>query len=77
MTTELQERERERERESNGADESVCGEWEEGPEPQVVQDKRRFPLNKETVKNSFVLKQVCAGARLDASAHAGLSVTRC
>lgn len=41
----------------------------EGPEPQVAQDKRRFPLNKETVKNSFVCKQVCTGARSDVHAR--------
>ncbi len=27
--------------------------------PQVAQDKRCFPLNKETVKNTFVSAQVC------------------
>lgn len=27
--------------------------------PQVAQDKRCFPLNKETVKNTFVGEQVC------------------
>lgn len=29
-------------------------EVEEGGAPQVAQDKRCFPLNKETVKNTFV-----------------------
>ena len=27
--------------------------------PQVEKDKRCFPLNKETVKNTFVCEQVC------------------
>lgn len=27
--------------------------------PQVARDKRCFPLNKETVKNTFVAQQVC------------------
>lgn len=44
--------------------------------PQVAQDKRCFPLNKETVKNTFVSEQVCVSAFpcLWALAHACVPV---
>lgn len=32
---------------------------EGGAMPQVEKDKRCFPLNKETVKNTFVSEQLC------------------